>query len=394
MNIAQISGYEKKLISWAAGGVLVFLFAFLWAPSRDGLQVVFLFSLFIPLCLFYIKHPRKILLQNKINSVALLYAAYASISSLWGEAADLGYFAFIFFVLFLWLSSVSLVYLYGFSITSKQLLYFCCFGAIFSIANTAYYHFFVKFITVFDNRVWGWNVFRNPNEFGAACGVISLVAFSMGLQLKSIWRAYGLFSIAAFCFIGLLASFSRSALLAYAITAIFALLIIRPAFKIWAPLLIAAFLSLICAFILLKLHIYFQGRGDLSGGRIVIWSYLFDHINDYFWFGKGMSKDTATYIPSLDLSLNHMHSAWLDTLYRTGFLGLVLILWHAFEIIRRFSLSPVIFPFFIWWMYGTITMMFDGRCIFWEMGAKWFLYWIPAAFIAAAVSKKIPIEEP
>lgn len=388
MSVEQISGYEKKLISWIIGGVLVFLFAFLWAPSRDGLQIIFLFALFIPLCLFYLKKPKKILQQNKINVVALLYAAYASISSLWGEAADLGYFAFVFFVLFIWLSSVSFAYSNGFSITQKHLLWFCFFGAIFSIASTVYYHFFVKFITVFDNRVWGWNVFRNPNEFGAACGVVSLIALSVGLQSKPIWRAYGLFFLSALCFIGLLASFSRSALIAYAITAISALVIIRPAFKIWAPLLIATILSAICAFIVLKLHIYFQGRGDLSGGRIVIWSYLFDHIGDYFWFGKGMSKDTTFYVSTLNLSLNHMHSAWLDTLYRTGSLGIILILWHAFEIIRRFSLSPVIFPFFMWWIYGAITMMFDGRCIFWEMGAKWFLYWIPAAFIAAAVSNK------
>lgn len=388
MSVVQVSGYEKKLISWVSGGVLVFLFAFLWSPSRDGLQIVFLLALFIPLCLFYLKNPKKILHQNKTNIVALLYAAYASISSLWGEAADLGYFAFVFFVLLIWLSSVSFAYSHGFSITQKHLLWFCLFGAFFSVASTAYYHIFVKFITVSDNRVWGWNVFRNPNEFGAACGVISLVAFSIGLQSASIWRAYGLFFLSALCFIGLLASFSRSALLAYAIMAIFAFLVVRPAFKIWAPLLVAATLSLVFAFFALKLHIYFQGRGDLSGGRIIIWTYLFDHIDNYFWFGKGLSKETETYVPALNLSLNHMHSAWLDTLYRTGLLGLALILWHAVEIIRRFSLSPVIFPFFIWWIYGAITMMFDGRCIFWEMGAKWFLYWVPAAFIAAAVSKK------
>ena len=49
MNILKREWREQKLSAWAFGGLWVFVTAFLWAPSRDGIEGVYSLA-FLFLC--------------------------------------------------------------------------------------------------------------------------------------------------------------------------------------------------------------------------------------------------------------------------------------------------------------------------------------------------------
>ncbi len=51
MNVFKRDWREKKLSSWAFGGLWVFVTAFLWSPSRDGVEAVYALAFFIPMLL-------------------------------------------------------------------------------------------------------------------------------------------------------------------------------------------------------------------------------------------------------------------------------------------------------------------------------------------------------
>ena len=44
---------------------------------------------------------------------------------------------------------------------------------------------------------------------------------------------------------------------------------------------------------------------------------------------------------------NHAHNAWLDTLYRTGLIGLVLVTVHFFSVVKIFSRDPRLLPLYL-----------------------------------------------
>jgi hypothetical protein len=56
-----------------------------------------------------------------------------------------------------------------------------------------------------------------------------------------------------------------------------------------------------------------------------------------------------------------------------------LLLWSAR---RRAQLAPLT----LWLLYGCGCLLVDSRSLFWEIDAKWLLYWVPAALLAAQLS--------
>lgn len=376
--------FEKKLLSWATTGLLIFVSAFLWAPSRDGLQGVYLLSFFLPTLL--------VLLSRKPNFheyggwptvIALVYSGFSTFSTLWNQPKDFGFFLLQWFVLMSWLCGSCLVFSKREIRIDKHLPWLVILGVFITLITIFYYYHFIFGISTSDKRLWGWNVFRNTNEIGAMCGITALLAFILAVQSTSQQRMWFFYILTFIAGAGLVASFSRGALLGFVIMAIIALIMIRPPLKIWLPPISIVAITLFI--LLITTHIfnyYTDGRSGDFGGRFTIWKEVFNRCKENIFWGIGMSKDTRITIPDVNV-FNHAHNAWLDTLYRTGLIGLALILFQSYLIIKKASRDPRLLSLYMWFGYGLICNLFDGRCFFWEISAKWFLFWIPVGLIVA-----------
>ena len=378
--------FEKKLISWAAFGLLFFLSSFLWAPSRDGLQIVYLFSFFIPgLFLLALNLSRINEYLNLATAFALSYGAFSVISTSWGDKS-FGFFILQWTVLAVWLLGLTIVLSRTGIDIKKYTLAFLIIGCLMIISSMLKYY--LSDSASIDKRLWGWNVFRNPNEFGAMCGVIALIAVVSAFQSSSTKNVYRFYILGLIGFTGLMLSFSRSALLAFFITSLTALIIVRPPLKIWLPpiLVILSLALVLIAFIGIP-SAYLDGRGNAYSYRLIIWTTVLDFSTNNIFTGVGMSKNTNIGISGVDI-FNHAHNAWLDTYYRTGLIGLLLICAHLVAVIKISLFNKETLPLFLWLCFGCLCSIFDGRCFFWEVGAKWFLYWIPAGLIIASATIK------
>lgn len=376
-------------LKWAKSGLLIYLSSFFWAPSRDGLQIVFLFAFFIPMTYVLLSQkPKYLEYGGWMTYSALAYAGFATLSSLWGVQTDLFYFAFQWIVLAIWLCGVCfLVIKFNFDLM-KCLFWFVVLGSLTSLLSIFHYYYFVFGVATFDTRLWGWNIFRNPNELGAMCGIVTLIAYIFALQSSNLFRVWMYYSIAAIPFTGLILSSSRGSLLSFVVTAFLALILIRPSLKIWMPPILVGFTLIVCLIDVKDLNSYYiDGRSAGFSGRLEIWNVAFESIKENFIFGVGLSKKSDILVSGFEV-YNHAHSAWIDTIYRTGIVGFFLFIMHLATIFTRFSRNSKLIPFYLWLCYGCIYSILDGRSFFWDMGAKWFLYWIPIGLIIAFQSRE------
>lgn len=377
---------EQKMLSWTSVGLLIFLSAFLWAPSRDGLQGVYVLAFFLPMLIVLLfRKPNFNEYGGWPTITALTYAGFSVLSTLWGEPKDFVFFMLQWCVLATWLCGSCLVFSKRDIDTEKYLRWCVLFGALIAATTILYYCYSVFFygFPSYDRRLWGWNVFRNPNEIGAMCGIIVLLAITIAFQssnLKRVWLFYG---VALVPVIGLVMSFSRGALLACIVTVFAALIIIRPALKIWLPPILIIAFTIVIILSMTNLDAYYlDGRIAGLSGRLPLWQAIFDKPDKNIFIGIGIAKNSTIIIS--DTEFNHAHNAWLDIFYRTGLIGLFLVLLHLKTVMQKFSRDSRLLPLYLWLCYGCICNLFDGRSFFWDMGAKWFLYWIPVGLIVAS----------
>lgn len=372
------------VLKWARLGLPIYLSSFFWSPSRDGLQVVYLLAFFLPMLhVLLSQRPKFSEYGGWVTYSALIYAGFSALSTLWGNPADFGYFFFQWIVLAVWLCGCCfLLKQFAFDL-NRFLFWFIVSGAVISLISILYYYYFVFGSTSDDKRLWGWNIFRNPNEIGAMCGILVLMAYVFALRSKTLAMAWMFYAIALIPMAGLILSFSRGALLSLCITALLALIIIRPPLRIWMPpVLVSLFVLAIFINVTDLSNYYLDGRSGGLGGRSAIWKVVFASIGEHTLVGVGMAKNSGILVPDIDV-FNHAHSAWLDTLYRTGAVGLFLFLLHLKVVAEKFKAHSQLVPLYLWLLYGCVYNIFDGRSFFWDMGAKWFLCWIPIALIAA-----------
>lgn len=382
--------YKSILWAWASKGFYIFLFAFLLAPSRDGLQIIYLFAFFLPISLLIFSSRFNFYAcGGGMTLAALSYAAFSAISTVWSEQPQGLFFVLQWWVLATWLIGTCLVFLKTEIDVEKIIRWLVVIGVLVIVSTIIYFFLVVDSSFPMRNRLSGWNVFRNANEIGAFCGVIALLALTMALRSPSLGSAIKFYALALCACGGLLVSLSRGAILALIIIAPVMIAVIRPPLKIWLPPVMLCVASLLLLLSFTDIYtFYLSGRTEGFGGRSAIWNEIIFRSRDNLLVGIGLSKDT-TIILSNGEKFNHAHCAWLDVFYRTGVIGLMLILIHLVSVLRKVFSAKELLPFYAWLIYGCLCSLVDGRTIFWEMGAKWFFYWIPAGLIAAIVTKQM-----
>lgn len=374
---------EPMISRWAFGGLWVFISAFFWAPARDGLEAVYALGFFIPMLLLLPwRKPEFHQYGGWFSASALAYAGWSCITSLWGAGTD--YLVLQWVVLASWLLGSAWV-LDRRPINIDTLMrWLVIIGALMVVVNLVWFYHNHALV----DRLEGWGVARTPTVVGQVYGVIALLALILAWRSERYPTALLFTLLALIPLLGMALSQSRGPVLALTIALLWAAWLLRPAARILFTQVAIALMLLGVALLATPVEQLVLERGVSL--RDQIWIHV-GHamVNDplSFLWGIGMSDSTA--IPTSHVVFHHAHNAWLDIFYRTGALGLVLALVHLALLLFSPQSSPQIRILRVWLVYGCLCLAVDARSLFWEIDAKWLLYWVPAALLAAQLARRV-----
>jgi O-antigen ligase len=371
---------EEKILNWIAVGLLFFITSFVWTPSRDGVKTVFALGFLLPLlCVLPFRKPDFQFYGGWFTGLALIFATYATLTSIWSPDPNIDFFIIQWMVLAVWLCGVNWLVSQRFINWHYIVELLLLLGCVFGLVNLLVFYG----DNALASRLSGLFVARNPNELGALFGILSLLAFCQWLKSNTFKLSihYGL--IVVCLLIPLVLCQCRGALLALAITSLLACFYIGMSKQKMVILAGLAMLSVLALAVSWNQLTVLSPDRFGSGFRDIIWQEVFSRsVNEHLLFGVGLEKEGRIIIPDVDV-FHHAHNVWLDTFYRTGLIGLILALIHVFYVLQKFKPSETLTPLYLWLMFGLIASMFDYRSFFWEIDFKWFLFWIPVGLISA-----------
>lgn len=371
---------EQKMLAWAYPGLLVFVTSFLWSPSRDGVEIIYALAFFIPMLMVLPwRRPRLDAYGGVFTAVALSYAGWSVLSSLWGS--DSGFFVLQWVVLAIWLAGSALVLQRNAMSLEKLWYWLIGIGALTALVNIAAFYSSHSLA----DRLAGITIARAPTLVGQVYGVVVLLAIVQSWRTDCFKCALLLSAAAvpALAAVGL--SQSRGPLLALALALAIGLFWLKPSRRILGLQFAAALFLLAVLFIMLPVEKAFVERG--ASFRDQIWIHLWQSMLadpvTFIW-GTGMAQSTV--VVTATGEFHHAHNAWLEILYRTGIIGLCLALVHLGYLLWVAFRQPKWAILALWLIYGCGCLLVDSRSLFWEIDAKWFMYWIPAGLLAAVLN--------
>ncbi len=379
MKMLKREWREEKLLAWASGGLWIFISAFLWAPSRDGVEAIYALAFFIPMLLLLPwRKPEFHQYGGWFSVSAMAYASWCCITSLWGDGT--GFFILQWLVLAAWLLGVAWVLQKKSLDWDKFLQWFLLVGAITALVNIAVFYWSHPLTARMD----GVTIARAPTLVGQVYGLVVLIGILLSWRIQCFKCALGLSlaCIPALAALGL--SQSRGPLLSLVLVLVIGLIWLRPSWKIVLTQCGAALLALIILFLVFPLDQILLGRG--ASFRDQIWLDVIGQMGaqpGLILLGVGMGESTE--IMTSIGPYHHAHNAWLDILYRTGIVGLGLALVHLTLLLWSARHHRQLAPLTLWLVYGCGCLFVDSRSVFWEIDTKWLLYWIPAALLAASL---------
>lgn len=387
MKLLKREWREEKLLVWVFGGLWVFVTAFLWSPSRDGLEAIYALAFFIPmLMLLPWRKPEIHQYGGWFSVFALTYAGWSCLTSVWG--GDAGFFILQWLILAAWLLGAAWVLQKKSLNWDKFLQWFLLIGAATATVCIAVFYWSHPL----SARLEGITLARAPTLVGQIYGVVVLIGILLSWR-SSCFKcalALSLATIPALAALGL--SQSRGPLLSLALVLVIGLIWLRPGRKILLTQLCAALLALFVVIYFFPLDQILLERG--ASFRDQIWLDVIGQMRaqpGLFLLGVGM--DSSTEIVTSLGSYHHAHNAWLDILYRTGLVGVALAVIHLMLLLWSARHHRHLAPLTLWLVYGCGCLFVDSRSLFWEIDAKWLLYWVPAALLAASLVRENNLRE-
>jgi len=366
--------------AWARPGLMVFVSAFLWAPSQDGLIAIYALAFFIPMLLVLPwQLPNWRSFGGAANIIALALAVYAVASVSWSaQPGDMGYFAGVALLLMGWLYGVCWLQArapLNWAALQRALLWVAVPVALSAIAVFYRAH-------PWSERLSPWTQARNPIVIAQTYAVISLLALLTSWRQQRWLRELGCAALALAFLAPVALSQSRGPILAYAVTVAVAAALVRPRWQtlLWQALAGLAGLALVAY--TLDLIALLNSRSETLDYRRELWQLVWQRWQERPWLGVGLDKNTFIELADGNV-FHHAHNAFVDGLYRLGLIGALLGLGHLLLVVRGIGRRPDLAPLYLWLLLGCLCLLTDGRLLFWQLDAKWFLYWVPAGLLTA-----------
>lgn len=385
------SNYIKKLtlntsINLLSFSIFFTLAGLLLVPKTSSYHTIYYISTLTPLLLILIVQPK--LISNNINNILKLFIAFAvwsTLSVLWSDTSESiitpikrSIYIFCLFMSFAIVHSDN---------KSKLLKILTISG--FTIALIASYDLYTSYIfSQYDGRFIGPGALKNPLLSSHIFGFFTALFFTLSINIENNKTKSICFIIALILLSTVIATGSRTPLLALAATAAWIIILFKNRTSIYVTL----FSTITLALILL-----FYPEAILNRGlsyRPELWSSAIDKILLKPFIGYGFESSLEFHVESLNKYFKEPHNIHLSILYFTGLIGFTLwfamhtyALWTCWKN-RKDTLFIIASTLLI---YGIIAGMTEGGGLLPRPKEHWFLTWIPLAFIAAIIPIKKPI---
>jgi O-antigen ligase len=145
-------------------------------------------------------------------------------------------------------------------------------------------------------------------------------------------------------------------------------------------------LIVIAAAIIWKDHLLNEIFKRQLSGRGPIWSYYFTVMQDHWLFGYGLGTPFTYHWPDGKTSSPHAHSLYLQQVYDSGLISMVIMGAGLFGLCCKtwYSRSnPWVRLAFPALVYALIVMLTDVERIFTRPGDYWTMFWLPVAILLA-----------
>jgi O-antigen ligase len=389
---------EECVAAYASVGILVFLTSFFWAPSRDFMHVVYVLAFFAPVSIvLLLRRPRFLEYGGWFTVLGLAYAAWSASSTLWSPQPRPDTFGLHFVFLAVWLAGTSWLAVRKRLDLVQAGNILTIVGAIASIIYQLLFHLHsypLGYATEWGTRLglFGWGVPRNPNTIGIFFGVTTIFAYLRWLSSSGWRKSLAASFLLVLNILPVIAAQSRGVWVSLAFVLPLAFWLHQGKSRKWLPhviTLIATGGAVLVSGYHEDLLTMVSKRTSERSDRLEIWSHVLSESREkHLWTGTGLVKHSRIVVPEIAdylPSVHHAHNSYFDALYRTGLMGLLLLLAHMTYVFAHWSRSPTLLPLFLWLLLGCLVSLVANPSFFWYLDAIWWNYWIPVGLIAATV---------
>lgn len=369
---------------WLALGYLVLLTGLFWV-ANGSLFTKFYYGLIAAPALFALilaPHNLRPILREPIVLVFLAFSAWLLLSLSWTQADDgLGGLAKRPLYVFMMFAACALIACKDEQLLLKTLRI----GALLAVL-AALINLYIYFASPpAGGRLIGTGALRNPLLSSHVLGFFCTYWIAAWLT-RSERHDWLPIVLALPLLAALLATGSRTPLLALALTSLWMLLITsRRALYLVAALMLAAAISMVfMPELLLQRGLSFRPQ---------LWSEAIRQASEHLWIGHGFDSKFVFNIKGLGWALSDPHNVELAVLLELGLVGLSLwLLMYGLILLRclqqrhqgKFQLASALV------VYGLSAGLSEGSNFFSRPNENWFLIWIPISLVAAlSISQRL-----
>lgn len=369
---------------WLALGYLVLLTGLFWI-ANGSLFTKFYYGLIAAPALFALivaPHSLRPILREPMVLVFLVFSAWLLLSLSWTQADDgLGGLAKRPLYVFMMFAACALIACKDEQLLLKTLRIGALLAALAALINL-YFHFTTPSA---GGRLIGTGALRNPLLTSHVLGFFCTYWIAAWLT-RSERHDWLPILLALPLLAALLATGSRTPLLALALTSLWMLLITgRRALYLVAALVLAAAISIVLMpEVLLQRGLSFRPQ---------LWSEAIRQASEHLWIGHGFDSKFVFNIEGVGLTLSDPHNVELAVLLELGLVGLGLwLLMYGLILLRclqqrhqgKFQLASALV------VYGLSAGLSEGSNFFSRPNENWFLIWIPLSLVAAlSISQRL-----
>jgi O-antigen ligase len=366
-------------------GIICFLTGFFWQVKYSRLHTVYFILVVLPSLFLIPLFIKEQLHKNKLFLLVFIFCFYSLISVLWRDDFQ-AYFLFTYLkkilLLLVFFYAIHHVLSYYLAI-EKTLFYLTLFCAVILAEYS---------ISIFKTNIAGrfllWGGLNDPISSAMVYGALFLLVMRSYLIEKNNYLLILYLSLAILFLLEILLTKSRGPLLAVFLSIPFLFVIVKPREykRVFYPisLIIVALISF--ALFTDIFEIIFSRLTETSS-RGIIWKDSINYSLEKPWFGYGLGREFAFYVPYTYSYVSHSHNFILSTWLYTGIPGVLMILAIIIYTLKTcyknrkedFAIFGVII------IFGIICLFVNGSYPISRANERWFVFWIPIAFIVAHI---------
>ncbi len=366
---------EKNLVKIASFGLTVSVGLLYFATRLIWMRGAIFWLLMLPLA-FLFRRYMPIVKQPGFWLFGCL-SLFVTASNFWGEAGSA--LAFADACKNLLQVTLFLTALYALASYRDYRIQLAWSFFAFSIPSILYsiVHFYSNH--AFTERIWGWTGYNFPTEVGSECAMGALAGIVLIFLEKSKMKRALIFLGICVLIAGILFSQTRAALFALALSCSIMALHYK-----WGRN-VALFLSgaSVVIFTLLASGVI-PFRNETFGARWQLWQHLIATTSNPL---IGVGSNVEVEYQALNLWHYHAHNIFVSAYYKTGLIGLFLLVAlvvGGFKLgYNQYRRNPGILNMYplCWFVMSVIICLTDYGDLIWRPTMVWFLIWMPYALL-------------